>query len=349
MQPWPLLEQLVRQYTGRATPPDVVPMPGGASTRRFYRVHLGPGSAVAMVIPEADRAGSHGGPLAARGHEPFLEIRALLQQRGVRVPALLADACEDGLILVEDLGDETLEALLSHAPEHRESMYRLAVADLARAQQALDPLPADSLVRTRAFDHTLLRWELDHFREWGLEARGVVLSSSERGQLDEAFSHLVEIIAAWPRGFVHRDYQCRNLMVRRTPGRSVELVWIDFQDALLGPRAYDLVALLSDSYQCFDAQFVAARLDEYAELQGYDAAERRALGREFDLLTVQRKLKDSGRFVFIEHQKRDPSYLAYVEPTLDLVRAALARRSGESHLARLGELLESLLARRSPR
>ena len=75
-------------------------------------------------------------------------------------------------------------------------------------------------------------------------------------------------------------------MVRGARGDE-RLVWIDFQDALLGPRVYDLVALLNDSYQTFDDAFVGARLDEYAMHRGLDADSRRDIGREFDLVTVQ--------------------------------------------------------------
>src|SRR5262249_984311 len=114
------------------------------------------------------------------------------------------------------------------------------------------------------------------------------------------------------RGFVHRDYQSRNLMVREGAS-GAELVWIDFQDALLGPRVYDLVALLNDSYQTFDRGFVEARLDDFARTSGLDEAARVALGREFDVVTVQRKLKDAGRFVFIDRVKKNPAFLPYFE------------------------------------
>src|SRR5205814_9637471 len=125
-------------------------------------------------------------------------------------------------------------------------------------------------------------------------------------------------IAAWRRGFTHRDYQSRNLMVRPTG----KIAWIDFQDALLGPRVYDLVALLNDSYQEFDRAFVEARLPEFAATSNYDAADAPSLVREFDYVTVQRKLKDAGRFVFIDRVKHNPSFLHFVTPTVRKVRDA---------------------------
>ena len=149
-----------------------------------------------------------------------------------------------------------------------------------------------------------------------------MLPPQTRARFDALAERLARTIAEYSRGFVHRDYQSRNLMVRP----SGSLCWIDFQDALLGPRVYDLVALLNDSYQVFERVFVEARLDEYAHAATLGAEARAALGREFDLVTVQRKLKDAGRFVFIDRVKR--TRLLEVRGA-DEAQASLARLDDE--------------------
>jgi aminoglycoside/choline kinase family phosphotransferase len=230
-------------------------------------------------------------------------------------------------------------------PASKRDVYRVAVRDLARAQQKLADLPEGSIVRTRAFDEDLLRWEVDHFREWGLEARGLRLSSTDRATFDAVADRLARRIAGWTRGFVHRDYQSRNLMVVPSPnGEPFALAWVDFQDALLGPRVYDLVALLSDSYQEFEPEFIRERLDEYASHMGLGAEARGAVGREFDLVTVQRKLKDAGRFIFIDRTKNNPSFLPFVEPTIAKARAALARLHDDDDMRSLAAVLDRVLA-----
>ncbi|MCK6536355.1 MAG: phosphotransferase [Polyangiaceae bacterium] len=340
----PALERLVREATGASGPVRIDAMEGGASTRRFYRIDLGNGrTAVAMFVPDAKRSDEVAKADDAERRWPFLEVRDLLADKGVRVPEVLGEACDDGFLLVEDLGDDTLARYLEKNPETRERLYQTAVADLARAQRALAPLPASSVVASRAFDEDLLRWEVDHFREWALEARGITLSEGDRATFAEAASTLAQRIAAWPRGFVHRDYQSRNLMVRERASADPTLVWIDFQDALLGPRVYDLVALLNDSYQSFDRAFVEARLDEYAEHHQLDALGRQAVGREFDTVTVQRKLKDAGRFVFIDRVRGNPGFLGFVEPTIEKVFGALGRLEGDPVLDRLHAMLRRLL------
>jgi aminoglycoside/choline kinase family phosphotransferase len=335
----PLAPLAARWLPGGDGPFDCQAMPGGASTRRYFRVRRGPITAVAMYVPDGTKAEEvvHGGPVPARW--PFLEVRDLLASRGIDVPALLAEDTTRGWLLVEDLGDDTLAAHLAAHEEARETLYVRAVTDLARAQALLRELPAGSVVASRAFDENLLLWELHHFREWALDARGYALAPPLRARFDAIAERLATRIAGLPRVFVHRDYQSRNLMVRPDGG----LCWIDFQDALLGPRVYDLVALLNDSYQVFDRPFVEARLDDYARAAGMGGTDRTALGREFDVVTVQRKLKDAGRFVFIDRVKGNSSFLKFVEPTLAKARASLARLADDEDMRALAELLSVAL------
>ncbi len=334
------LDSLVQSIGARMERAD--PIPGGASTRRYYRVCMGDGStAIGMFVPGGDRPEEitkSTGPSGARPW-PFLEVRALLGERGVRVPRLLAESTREGWLLLEDLGDETLAVHLAARPAERGALYTRAVVDLRRAQEALATLPAGSVVADRALDEELLLWELEHFREWALEARGNALSSEDQALLRAIFARLAGSIAGLPRGFVHRDYQSRNLMVVRG-----ELAWIDFQDALLGPRVYDLVALLNDSYQDFDRDFVLARLEDYSAAASFSARDRADLVHEFDRVTVQRKLKDAGRFVFIDRKRENPSFLPFVSPTIGKVGAALARLAPrDADMARLLGLLRRVL------
>jgi aminoglycoside/choline kinase family phosphotransferase len=317
----------------------VEPMPGGASTRLYFRVRADDGtSAVAMFVPDGSKPEEIEKASGAR-RWPFLEVRDLLRERGVRVPALLAEDVSRGWLLLEDLGDDTLANVLSRVPDEKPRLYTRAVRDLARAQSALRELPAGSVVSGRAFDEDLLFWELDHFREWGLDARGKELPVADRAAFDAVSRRIAGRIAALPRGFTHRDYQSKNLMLK-----DGELVWIDFQDALLGPRAYDLVALLNDSYQEFSRAFVEERLGEFAAEARLDDDARRELVAEFDLITVQRKLKDAGRFVFIDRVKKNPSFLPFVVPTLRKVAASFARLEGtHADIAELAQLLRRAL------
>jgi hypothetical protein len=333
-------EARVRWAVSRATGREAGTLPvrrlaGHASLRSYWRVGTPPASRVVMVMPPG--AGpeevTSGAPPA---EEPFVAVQAYLAARGVRVPAIHGFFAPEGLMVLEDLGDEMLETRILAGADPR-PLYARAVDALARLRARAEREPDPGCVAfQRAFDRDLYRWELDHFREWLLEAgRGARLSPAERPEVERAFDAIAAALADEPRGFTHRDYQSRNLMV--LPGG--EQAVIDFQDALLGPRAYDLVALLRDSYvelppEVVD-EMVARWLATFAEAGGprLDPAEFR---RGFDLLTVQRKLKDAGRFVFIDRVKGNPGFLPSIPASLRYVREALGRRP---ELATLQEIL----------
>jgi aminoglycoside/choline kinase family phosphotransferase len=329
------VRRAVARATGRATGGlPVRRLAGHASMRSYWRAGAAPESWVVMVMPPESRPEevTAGGPTA---EEPFVDV----QRVGVRVPAILAflrDDPEGGLIVLEDLGDEMLETRL-HAGDAPEPLYARAVDALARLRAAAEAAPDPRCVAfARAFERDLYRRELDHFREWLLEAwKGARLSPAERAELDRHFDDVAARLAAEPRGFTHRDYQSRNIMVLP----SGEQALIDFQDALLGPRQYDLVALLRDSYVELPADLVERMLRRYLDRlagAGGPTLPLVPFRETFDLLTVQRKLKDAGRFVYIDRVKGNPGFLPSIPASLRYVREALARRP---ELAGLRELL----------
>ncbi|MEN9581842.1 MAG: hypothetical protein RJA70_4851, partial [Pseudomonadota bacterium] len=228
-------------------------LPGGASLRRFYRLRFqGGASAVAMYFPDAQTTG------AARLRKepsrwPFLELRDFFASVGLRVPDVLAEDVQSGWLLVEDFGDVTLADAIAQEPGRKTALYQAAVTQLAQLHAARSQLPEWSCALQRSLDAEFLYSELQHFYEYGLLARGLTPSNHNTERFNCLSQALCAEIAASPYGLTHRDYQSRNLMVL-SPAPGAELAIIDFQDATLGPRAYDLVALLRDSYQSFDEE-----------------------------------------------------------------------------------------------
>ena len=335
-------EARVRGAVSRATGGDASGLPvrrlaGHASMRSYWRAGTPPDSLVVMVMPPDARPEevTRGGPPEV---DPFADVQAFLRELGVRVPEIRAfyrDDPEGGLVVLEDLGDEMLETrlLAGAAPE---PLYAGAVDQLARLRARSEGSTHRCIALSRRFDRELYRWELDHFREWLLEAwKGARLSPAEREVVDREFDRIAGTLEAEPPGFTHRDYQSRNIMVLPSGEQAV----IDFQDALLGPRQYDLVALLRDSYVELPDELVERMLRRWLDAFAAAGGPRLASGpfREgFDLITVQRKLKDAGRFVFIDRVRGNPGFLRSIPASLRYVREALARRPD---LAALQEIL----------
>jgi aminoglycoside/choline kinase family phosphotransferase len=293
---------------------------GEVSTRAYYRIELAPragvpASLVVMQLPAPFEPGS----VVEAQARAFLDVRDYLQTIGIPVPQFYGSAFERGQLLLEDLGDLTFEARLRRdGPESLPAAYAHAIDQLADLHaRAQPPQPkAACIAFRRRYDGALLRSELDHFREWGLPPL-----PDTRAELDRHFDALTRAIVALPDGFVHRDYQSRNLMWT-SPER---LVVIDFQDAFVGPAPYDLVALLCDSYVALDYPTQRGLLERYAAHRGFDPARRAELLHGFDLITLQRKLKDAGRFVFIDRVRHNADFLQFYTPSLRHVARALDR------------------------
>ncbi len=273
------------------------------------------------------------GPIA--DELPFVEVQRFLAAQNVRVPAIHLYDESNGHVWLEDLGDVILgDTLLDATPAERVHQYCEAVDRLVQFQIATAGTREKPICYKRRFDPALLRWELDHYREWRLEIQlGRTLHTSVKTALEEEFDRLVERLVGLPQILCHRDFQSRNLMVLPTQ----ELVLIDFQDALMGPYCYDLVALTRDSYIQLTSDQVDAIVTHY--LTQRTDLEPETFRSAFHWQTIQRKLKDSGRFVYIDRMKKNPDFLRFIEPSLGYVRAALERAPG---MTRLHNLLADL-------
>ncbi|MBK8171376.1 MAG: phosphotransferase [Sandaracinaceae bacterium] len=313
---------------------------GDASTRSYYRVFTpneNPKSLIVMHLP-ADALKSDEATSDAKPQElPFLNVHRLMAARGVAVPRIYVEDVPNRILLLEDLSDETFEArLIARGKGAWEELYGEAIDLLVAMHEKMAKPEPESIIYSRGFDEKLLRWELDHFREWGVEAPYGELDRDVRADLDRRFDAIAKEVASLPRGFVHRDYQSRNLMwAPRT--EEGELVVIDFQDALMGPICYDLVALLCDSYVDIPESLQLSMIARYADKRGLD---RKAFTRAFWLQTVQRKLKDAGRFVFIDRVRANPDFLPWFAPSLVYVGRALKHLDG---LEGLDALLKNIV------
>ena len=304
----------------------VVPLTGDASDRRYFRLRFRDQPSQVLAI--------HPGPIDFDAL-PFVNVSRLLNAMPVPVPRILDHADELGILVLEDLGDVTLQAHVgaASAAEHG-ALYRQAVALIATLQRRGRELASPEFVPYGvAFYIEKLTWELQFFTKHFLEAyRGAALTSAARGQLDAEYGAIVAELAAEPRVLCHRDYHSRNLMLHER-----QLHIIDFQDARMGPDTYDLASLLRDSYVDFTEQQVEGLMAYFLAVRGGDAGDFR---RRFDLTALQRNLKALGTFGFQTTARSNTVYIQYIPRTLNYVRANLQRHE---RFGRLREILAGYL------
>lgn len=301
---------------------------GEASYREYFRIRTASGATyVLMKIPPGKMSVSEEitNFEGTKDELPFVNVLRWLQASDIPSPRLLARDMENGLFLLQDLGDKTLEKLL---PDCNDGMrlffYRQAVDLLLAFQKAgIEKRDPACYAFRRSFDLRLLNWEFDHFLDYGIEDRfGIKIPEAEKKRIQEAGYALIRPIADIPFGLTHRDFQSRNLMMY---GYQFHL--IDFQDALLGPPQYDLVALLRDSYVVLPFATWKGLLDYYLAARDKSSLPKLEAGAfftGFHRITIQRKLKDAGRFQFIKTVKGNDKFLPHVPASLEYVRQAFA-------------------------
>ena len=275
-------------------------LPGQLGPRRFARLHCAEGvaqSVVARIEAPEDPAGR---PPEVAPEPPQEPIRALLEREGIPVPGRLAADPDEGIELLEDVGDLPLAAAVASASAAERRALYAEVCDLVpRLQRIRDPGGVAAF--GRRMDDALLAYKAGLFREWIAEPHA---GPAAGRVVTEAFAGIAEALRSAPLRLAHRDLQSANVHVRAARPEGRRVVLIDLQGALLAAPEYDLVCLLRDSYVELPWDEVLAQLERVRPALP-DAPAADELARRFDLLTLSRKGKDLARFVYAARRRGD--------------------------------------------
>lgn len=278
----------------------LVLLTGDASTRKYYRSKCGRNTLVVM-----DRGEGYDS-----GDDPFVRITHYLKSHRLPVPDILADYASDGILLLEDLGDATLQSEYSaSAASTLTFLYRQVMQILVKMHtECHDNGSGPKSAFSQRFDYQKLQWELDFFlTHFVADYRRMSLSTVESITLRKGFDFICRTLDAEPVVFTHRDFHSRNLMVR-----NQQVFMIDYQDARLGPPEYDLASLLRDAYVRLPEDFIRDCLNNY-----YDACHdsREPCRRRwiFSIMCLQRNMKAAGTFGYQAAVRQNPFYLKFMD------------------------------------
>ena len=326
----------------------VAELAGDASTRRYYRIRLAPGShlpsLVVMRYPEEIPPG---------GELPFVNVHRYLRKAGVPVPEIYLAAPESKLLFLEDAGDEMLEGAAS-TTEEALPLYERCVEILLRIQwDGTKALDGNAFPARLFFDVRKFAEEIDFFFEHAVrEYGGIALSEAEERAIEDQFLPLLEELAALPRVLSHRDYHSRNVMVLAGggSGERPELRVLDFQDARMGNVFYDLCSLVRDSYVTLPEKAVDHLCYAYrhASPTGLKAmwGDPSAFGRHLDAAALQRNVKAIGTFGNQARNRGKALYLRFIPPTVRHIASNFDRNPRMRPLSRkLLPILSELASR----
>ena len=266
------------------------PLAGDASFRRYVRLLRGRDSAMLMDAPPP-----------RENVRPWITVAERLAALGFRAPRVLERDIEHGYLLIEDFGDQTFTRALGAGADEAalyESAVDLLIA-LHRSDAGQHILPP--------YDQALYETELALFIDWYLPSvLGRPLDAALVADYRVIWRALLPRADALPETLVLRDYHVDNLMLLE--GGAVGL--IDFQDAVRGPVAYDLVSLLKDARRDVDPRLAESLTRRY--LAAFPALDEAAFRAGAAILSTQRLLKIIGIFTRLDRRDGKPVYLAHI-------------------------------------
>ena len=267
---------------------EIRPLAGDASFRRYFRIH-GPGGKTAVLMDA---------PPAHEDVGPFLAVAGHLLDRGFSPPRPLAIDRERGFLLLEDFGNDRVGPLLQREPGREREIYEIAVDILAEI--AGQPAPAD----LPPYDEEAMAREVGLLTDYYAPALDLEVDVEEYFRAwRESWADILRIVENNPV-LVLRDYHADNLMV--LPGRR-DLGLLDFQDALAGHPAYDLVSLLQDARRDVAPTLEEAMIARYAAAA--NVADPALFRAHYEILGAQRNTKILGIFTRLWKRDGKPHYL----------------------------------------
>ena len=280
----------------------VTELAGDASNRRFYR--LAPISGETSILMD------YGAPF--RGESDDQKLTAVFRKADLPVPEILDAAPDLGCLLLEDLGDRMLEDELEtpngqgETPELLLEAAELAGRIARDGSVALSESPrADGPV----LDTERFRFEMEFFLENFVEKHRKI--RGDHPTLRDLLLKLAEEAARTPRSVMcHRDYHCRNIMVR--PAGSLAL--IDLQDARWGPDTYDLVSLIFDSYADLADAWIEPLVQRYLEITGIN--DDTLFRHRIHVVGAERMIKALGTFGYQIEVAEKTRYMDAIPRTL---------------------------------
>ena len=267
-----------------------------ASFRRYFRVTATDhGTAVLMDAPPA-----HENP------QPFVDLARDLVRHGFRAPQIYAAEPAQGFVLIEDFGDLQMRQHLCVVPQDAVRIYRQAINTLVRLANApvaeLPPYDEDAYLR-----------EVRLLSEWYMPSMGLPV---ENAGYEALWRRALAPVSATQSVTVLRDYHAENIMMLPCSDQGL----IDFQDALIGHPAYDLVSLLQDARRDVDPALEQAMLSYYRDATDADAD----FNLHYALLGAQRNTKIIGIFTRLWKRDGKDRYLGFLPRMWGLLERDLA-------------------------
>jgi len=313
-------------------------MVGDASIRSYARLYRGERAVILMNSPKRPDGPAiyDGKSYSAAVHlaediRPFVAMAGALRSRGVSAPKIHDADLEQGFLITEDFGNDGV--IEGEPPRPIVPRYE-AATDLLASLHGEDvtnvlPLAPHVTYKVPSFDTDAMLTEIGLMLEWYLPDRGAEPSEPLRAEFTAMWRELLEEPLAAPRTWVLRDYHSPNLLWLPAREGVSRIGILDFQDAVMGPAAYDVVSLLQDARIDVPEKIERALFNRYIEARmtaddGFDAGEFAA---HYAIMSAQRNTRLLGTFARLNRRDGKPHYLKHQPRIWTYLNRALAHAS----------------------
>lgn len=314
---------------------------GDASARRYARLvrhasNMPPESAVLMDWPRQPDGPPirNGFPYSRIAHlaedvRPFVAIADALRHRGIAAPHILATDLDKGLLLIEDFGDRVYGREVAAGADQKQ-LWEAALDVLAHMRSATAdkplPVPGGEAWTLPRYDQGAMAIEVELLADWLWPfATGGEMPAQLRSEYAQLWNALIGELQALPTGWVMRDFHSPNLLWRPHETGLARVGVIDFQDAMQGPLAYDVVSLVEDARVDVSAALETSLLETYCRRAAImDATfDETAFRFAYAALGAQRNTKILGIFARLARRDGKPQYVAHMPRIWGYLRRCL--------------------------
>lgn len=302
---------------------------GDASNRAYEHVYPADGAARLVLMDAPKRPNGppirDGKPYSQLVHlaedvRPFVAIGQALRERGFAAPEVLAQDLDAGLLLLEDLGED---GVLDEQGKPIADRYRASAACLA----AIHDTSFDREIVIAGghkhvipdFDRAAMKFEVELLLDWHLPWKrgGQPATAEERASYLTIWDQLIDELAGSDTSIVMRDFHSPNIIWRDDREGHDRVGLIDFQDAMIGPSAYDLVSLVQDARVTIERPLMDQLMADYLSARARKADfNEAAFLKSWAIMSAQRACKLNGLWVRLKERDGKPGYMRHLPRTL---------------------------------
>jgi hypothetical protein len=281
---------------------------GDASFRSYYRIFDQEKTFILMFAPPSHEETA-----------PFIAIDEFLVQHNFSAPKILARNIQKGFLLLEDFGDESYSKVLANF-----SNQQKIIKEFELYQKASDCLvelhKIKPLKNLPTYNHALLFREVMLFIDWYLPLQKIKISQEEIASFKYLWFKLFDLLDKENQVVVLRDYHADNLMFIDSRSNYQQVGLLDFQDAVIGSKAYDLVSMLEDARRDLEEENRIKILNYYLEKS---KSNKDNLLTDYKVLSLQRNIKIVGIFARLSARDQKNQYLEFLPRVLTFVKNRL--------------------------